>query len=416
MKMNKVGRRGAMLGALGVAAVSGGRPARAANPIRIGFSSQQTGGVAVTGKAILLTCQIWAEEVNARGGLMGRPVEFVHYDDQSNPSQVPAIYTKLLDVDQVDLVMGAGTNLVAPAMPIVMEHGKVMFAMFALTVNDQFHYPRFIQTMPYGPQGRDAISRGFFEAAMTMEPKPQTVALVGADAEFAKNAVAGARAQAKRLGLKVVYDRTYPPTTVDYSAIVRAIGATRPDLIYLASYPPDSAGMVRAVHEAGLKPRMFGGGMVGTQYTSLKTQLGDLLNGVVSYELYSPAAASHFSGIADLLARYQARAVAAGVDELGYYVPPFCFATLQILEQSVNAVGLDQDKLAEYLHGQDFKTVVGDIRFGPDGEWSTPQMLTVQFRGIEGHDKQQFTKAATQVILDPPGFKSGDLHYPFGDN
>jgi len=415
MKSQNVGRRSAMLGVLGAAA-AGSRPARAADPIRIGFSSQQTGGVAVTGKAILLTCQIWAEEVNARGGLMDRPVEFVHYDDQSSPSQVPGIYTKLLDVDHVDLVMGAGTNLVAPAMPIVMEHNKVMFAMFALTVNDQFHYPRYIQTMPYGPQGKDAISRGFFEAAMTMDPKPQTVALVGADAEFAKNAVAGARAQAKRLGLKVVYDRTYPPNTVDYSPIVRAIGATSPDLIYLASYPPDSTGMVRAVREAGLKPRMFGGGMVGTQYTTIKTQLGELLNGLVTYELYAPAAASHFPGVADLLARYQARAVGAGVDELGYYVPPFCFATLQILEQSVNAVGLDQDKLAAYLHEATFKTVVGDIRFGTDGEWSTPQMLTVQFRGIQGHDKQQFTQAATEVILDPPGFKSGSLQYPFGGN
>ena len=140
-----IGRRGAVIGAVGAAAL-GSRTANAASPIRIGFSAQETGGLAITGKAILLTCQIWAEEVNAKGGLLGRPVEFVHYDDQSNPSQVPAIYTKLLDVDKVDLVMAAGTNITAPAMPVVMEHGKVMFAMFALAVNDQFHYPRFIQT------------------------------------------------------------------------------------------------------------------------------------------------------------------------------------------------------------------------------------------------------------------------------
>ena len=247
-----------------------------------------------------------------------------------------------------------------------------------------------------------------------MDPKPTTVALVGADAEFAKNAVAGARAQAKRLGLKIVYDRTYPPTTVDYSPVVRAIGAANPDLIYLGAYPPDSTGMVRAIREAGLKPRMFGGGMVGTQYASLKTQLGDLLNGVVSYELYTPAASAHFPGIGDLLQRYQARAAGAGVDELGYYVPPYTYATLQILEQAVNAAGLDQDKLADALHKGDFKTVVGDIRFGADGEWATGQILTVQFRGIEGHGTEQFTQAGTEVILDPPGFTSGALQYPFG--
>ncbi len=412
MTQPTISRRGALLTASAAMALS--RPARAATPIRIGFSAQETGGLAVNGKAILLTSQIWLEEVNARGGLMGRPVEIVHYDDQSNPALVPGIYTKLLDVDNVDLVMGQGTNLVAPAMPIVMEHGKVMFAMFALAVNEQFHYPRYVQTMPYGPDGKDAISRGFFAAAMTIDPKPTSVALVGADAEFAVNAVNGARAQAKRLGLKVVYDRRYPPATVDFSSIVRGVAAAAPDLVYLGAYPPDSAGMIRAMHESGFKPKMFGGGMVGTQSASIKTQLGDLLNDVVSYELYAPAASAHFPGIADLLSRYQARAAGSGLDELGYYTPPFTFATLQILEQAVNAAGLDPDKLAEYLHKTDFKTVVGDISFGPDGEWAKPQMLTVQFRGIQGHDRDQFTKPATEVILDPPDFKTGTLKTPFG--
>ena len=118
-------------------------------PIVIGCSMPQTGGLAAIGKANLLIMKIWAEELNAKGGIMGRPVQFVYYDDQSNPANVPGIYTKLLDVDKVDLIITNGTNLTAPAMPVAMERGQMLLAMFALTVNEKFHYDRYFQTMPY---------------------------------------------------------------------------------------------------------------------------------------------------------------------------------------------------------------------------------------------------------------------------
>src|ERR1700730_8179646 len=92
--------------------------ARAAEPITIGFGMALTGGLAAAGKTALLAMQIWAEDLNARGGLLGRPVKLVFYDDQSNPSTVPALYTKLLEVDKVELVVGDyATNMLAPAMP-----------------------------------------------------------------------------------------------------------------------------------------------------------------------------------------------------------------------------------------------------------------------------------------------------------
>ena len=151
----------------------------------------------------------------------------------------------------------------------------------------------------------------------------------------------------KRLGLKVVYDKSYPPNTVDFSPIVRAIQATNPDIVFLASYPPDSAGMVRAVNEVGLKTRMFGGGLVGPQFAALRTQLGPLLNGIVNYESYTPEVAQQFPFLEQFLAKYQARAVKEGVDPLGYYLPPYSYAMMQVLEQAIKATGgLDQAKLA----------------------------------------------------------------------
>src|SRR5437867_8652972 len=212
-------------------------------PLRIGFGMSLTGPLAGNGKAALIAMQIWAEDVNAKGGLLGRKVELVYYDDQTSPSTVPSIYTKLLDVDKVDLVVsGYGTNVIAPAMPIVMQRNMAFMALFGLNVNSKFAYDRYFQIMPAGPEPAIGWTQGFFDTAMSLNPKPQTVALVGADAEYPALALEGARAQGKRTGLKVVYDQTYPPNTVDFSPIVRAIQATNPDLVFLASYPPDSAG------------------------------------------------------------------------------------------------------------------------------------------------------------------------------
>jgi branched-chain amino acid transport system substrate-binding protein len=390
--------------------------ARAADPIKIGFGMQLTGPLAGNGKAALLGAQIWADEVNKAGGLIGRQVELVAYDDQSNPGLVPGIYSKLLDVDKVDLLLSNNTNQTAPAMPTIIQHKRLIMGMFALAINEQFKYPGYFQIQPYGPNGKDSLTRGFFDNAIAMDPKPTTVALVGADAEFAKNALEGARAQAKRLGLTVVYDKVYPPTTVNFTPVLKALQATSPDLVFVASYPSDTVGIIRTAHEINLEPKVFGGAMVGTQYAAIKQQLGEALNGVVSFEQYIPEPTVKFPGIEEMLKKYQAKAAEVGVDALGYYVPAFVYSALQVLGEAVTKTGgLDQQKLISYIHSNTFQTVVGDITFGPDGEWVEPRMFAVQFRNIKGNDIQQFTQAGKEVIIFPPKYKSGDLIYPFAN-
>src|SRR5262249_46902760 len=197
------------------------------------------------GKQALLGAKIWEEETNKKGGLLGRPVKIIYYDDQSNPSTVPGIYTKLLDVDKVDLVAGPyATAMIAPAMPVVMQKGKVFIGLFGLAVNTEFDYPKYFAMIPTGPDTKAAFTLGFFETAAAQQPKPQTVAIVAADQEFSRNAADGARENAKKFGFKVVYDRTYPPSTTDFSPIVRAIQAANPDILEINSYPLDSVGMV----------------------------------------------------------------------------------------------------------------------------------------------------------------------------
>ncbi len=185
------------------------------------------------------------------------------------------------------------------------------------------------------------------------------------------------------MGLKIVYDRSYPPSTVDFTPIVRAVQAAQPDLVFLASYPTDTVGIVRSINEIGLKAQLIGGGPVGLQFAAIKTQLGPLMNNLLGYELYVPASTIKFPGIEDFVRDYQAKATGQGVDPLGFYVPPFIYAGMQVLGQAIEKTGnLDQKALAKTMHEATFQTIVGDVKFAANGEWEKPRVLMVQYLSL----------------------------------
>jgi branched-chain amino acid transport system substrate-binding protein len=387
--------------------------AQSGEPIKIGFGMALTGPLAANGKQALLGMQIWEDQINKKGGLLGRPVKLVFYDDQTNPSTVPGLYTKLIDVDKVDLVIGPyATNMIAPAMPVIMQKGKVFVTLFGLAVNSEFNYPKYFSMIPTGQNTKPSFTDGFF--AIAVKNKLGSVALVAADAEFSRNACEGARENAKKHKMKIVYDRTYPPATTDFTPIVRAIQAANPDAVVVCSYPLDSVGMVRAVNEIGFKPKMIGGAMVGLQATVFKQQLGPLLNGWINYETWVPS--KHFLNpdVEAFLKEYQSRAKAAGVDPLGYYLGTWGYAYIEVLGKAVEATkSLNDDKIAEYLRSNPVRTIMGDIRFGKNGEWAESGMMQVQYKGIKGNDLEQFRGMDTQVVVDPPRFATGEAVVPF---
>jgi len=390
------------------------------SPIAIGFSMPLTGGLAVNGTSGLLAMQIWAEDTNKNGGLLGRPVKLIYYDDQTNPSLVPGIYTKLMDVDKVDLVIsGYGTNIAAPAMPVVIQHNATFISLFALDINEEFKYPKYFSMLPVGPDPRPAITAGFFDIVKANKDKLglKTIAIATGDGEATRNGTDGARVNIKKAGLDIVYDKTYPLTTTDFSPIIRAIQSTNADVVLISSYPNDSVGVIRSVNELGLKTKVFGGNLTGPQSTSIKTSLGPSLNGIITFDWWLPAPAMRFPGVMEFLKTYQARAGQEGVDPLGYYLGPWAYARMQVLGEAIeNTKGLDQEKIAEYIRSHSFKTVVGDVAFGEKGEWKEARILTVQFQNIKGTSVDDFRDGKGEVVVGPDQYKAGDVILPYSSN
>jgi branched-chain amino acid transport system substrate-binding protein len=402
----------AAAGAFALTGLAAPAQAQSGQPITIGFGMALTGPLAANGKQALLGMKIWEEEVNAKGGLLGRPVKLVSYDDQSNPSTVPGIYTKLIDVDKVNLVVsGYATNMVAPAMPVVMQKNKVFPSLFALDANAEFKYNKYFSLLPTGPETKTSFTEGFFQSGLAQTPKPTTVALAAEDAEFSRNACEGARENAKKFNLKIVYDKSYPPSTTDFTPIVRALQAADADLVIICSYPLSSVGMVNTINELKYQPKMIGGAMVGLQATVFKQRLGAKLNGIVNYETWVPSEKLMKPARA-FFDKYQARAGAEGVDPLGYYLGGWGYAYLSALGQAIEgAKSIEDDKIADYYRKNTFKTIMGDWAYGPGGEWTKSSMMQVQYHDIK--EGETWKGMNYQTVLSPAELKTGTLIYPY---
>ncbi len=387
----------------------------AAAPIRLGYCLSLSGPVGGNGRAARLAHELWLEDINRRGGLLGRPVELICHDDQADASKVPGLYRQLLDEDRVDLVFGGyGTNTLLPAMPLIMERQRFFVGLMGLGVNNALGYPHYFAMIPTGPDPNAALTEGFFALAAAQSPRPTTVGLLSADAEFSRNPVLGAKANARKYGFQVVHEATYPLTTHDFRPVIDAVAASGCDLLFLCSYLQDSIGLVQALRAHRFRPRMVGAAMIGPQNATVKATLGPLLNGIVNYEYWVPVRSLMFDGVQRVLAAYQARAAEAGVDPLGHYMAPLAYAQMQVIEQAVQATAsLDDARLSAYAREAHFDTVMGRIKFGVNGEWAEPRVVQVQFQGIASHRWEQFADDTRQVVVSPAAMASGRLIYPY---
>lgn len=384
-------------------------------PIRIGYSLSLTGPVAENTKVARLTHKIWERNINENGGLLGRNVELVCFDDKGSFAEVQAIYRQLLDDEKIDLVIGGyGTNTLKASMPLVMEQGKLLIGLMGLGVNGEFNYPHYYAMIPTGPNPNTALTEGFFELAASQHPKPTTVAILSAQAEFSKNPVVGAIINATKYGFQVIHQQTYPLSITDFTAVIEEIENIDADILFICSYLNDSIGIIKAIKKASYQPKMVGGAMIGPQSSSVKSELGPLLNGFVNYEYWAPVAKMNFDGVSEVLEQYQKLAKEEKTDTLGFYVAPLAYAQMQILEQAIRATRSLEDKtLSEYCNSNQFETVMGSIRFCKNGEWDQPRVLQVQYQNIASDDIEYFKDNSAQVVVSPESYASGSFFYPF---
>ena len=368
-------------------------------------------------KVIQTALEIWRDDVNAKGGLLGRPVQLVILDDQSTPANVPNIYTKLITVDKVDLLLGPyGTNFVAPAMPTIMQHNKLTISFTAIGINRHFNYNKYFSMVSVGPDGVNAFSKGFFELAAAHNPKPQTVAILAADAEFARSCADGAREELKKHGFRVVYDQSYPPPTTDFAPVMRAVQAANPDIVYLAAYPPDNVGLIRAANEIGLTPKLFGGAMIGMLVTPIKVQLGPIAERARHRRELRRGDSGHVHRRGRLPEALYGQGIGGGRRPAR-----LCLGAVRLRSGPDDGSGgdetksLDHDKLADYLHKASFKTVAGEFSFAKDGEWNRARQVWTQFQNVQPNNLDQFRDGKVQPILWPADMKTGNIIYPYAD-
>jgi branched-chain amino acid transport system substrate-binding protein len=386
-----------------------------ARPIKIGYCLSLTGPLASNGWAARLAHQIWEQDVNRKGGLLGRPVQMICVDDETDQAKVPGIYKQLLDDESVELVIGGyGDNSVAPAMSVVIERNRYFVTLMALASNTSHSYANFFVMIPTGPHPSEGLTEGFFELAATQLPKPETIAILAADALFAKSPVAGGKRLASLHGFRIIADEEYDLSTTDFGPVISKLKTVSPDILFMCSYLKDTVGILRAVDALGLTPKIIGGAMIGPQNGEVKSELGPLLNGVVNYEYWLPAPKLMYPGIGEMIQKYQARAGAVGADPLGYYVAPQAYAQMQIVEQAIaGTVSLDDAKLAQFTRENTFSTILGDVKFGSGGAWSTARVLQVQYRDIPDHDLENFKGTRTQAVVWPSRLASQTLIYPY---
>lgn len=378
----------------------GGTALAQQKPIVIGGTLGLTGSFAEPSADYKVVYQRWLDEVNKKGGLLGRPVKMIIYNDEGTPTVAQSLYSRLLDQDQVDLVLAPYTTFIGGAIvPIVLSHQKLLFNGGFVGINI-FKNARGSIIGSYTYQEPD-YTRGLFDLikGLPTNKRPKRVAIFTAQNPFpvvvrdGVGGVGGALKLAKAAGMNVVLNEQYPPNTTDFTGLVQKAKAANADMLLELGLPNDSLQVARTVQQQGYKPLIFC--TCGSQVTTLSAwpKLGSAAEGVIGTTISWPS--QGYPGLAELAAAFKAR----GDDTLPTYAI-VGYAILQVIQQAVDgAKTLDQDKLKAYVHSHEFKTAAGNFRYQDDG---TPVFSQVVLQYIKGKNEVVWPKdAQTAAPLIP---------------
>ena len=378
--------RGLQMGAVATAAiVLAGNGAQAADPLRIGLSITQTGPYSPPALFELQGYQLAVAEINKAGGLLGRQVELVKYDDQGNPSTAVQLYQKLITDDKVDLLVSPyQTDLTSAVAPIV---NRAKMVMPSLAANTEAFSGRF----PYLLQAMTQTSRYMLPVIDLAAAKGyKTIALLIQDTQFPQQLADGVRAAAKAKGMQIVFEEAYAPTLNDFSALVLKAGATHPDVIVGATYLADSEGIMRAAKAQNINAKMFAFS-IGPVEPEFAKGLGDAAENVFGTTLYFPS----------LKTKNNAAFVKAFTDSFQRapdYHAAVAYASLKVLAGAVAKVGsLDQAKIRDTLLHSPDQTVAGDFTLDATGIQTGYTSYALQWQ----HGRQELVWPADQQTAQP---------------
>ena len=328
--------------------------------IKIGYTLPLTGALEAYGQSALIAHKIWEDDINGRGGLLGRQVELICIDDRSNMFLVSDIYKKLLEEEKVDLIIGGyGANITASILPVAIEHKKFFISLTARAYSCEHCF----SMIPSGTRPNINLTENYFKTIS----KNSSVAIIAADAEFSKNLILGARENIAKNYQRIVFEYNYSLATFDFSSLARELNELKPDALYISAYSSDAIGIIKAINEQGLQFKKIG--------VSVIVPLGLRIM---------------CTGVEEIMEKYLARTASIEADILGYYLAPQAYAQLQILEQAVRATNsLNDIKLAGHTQEAVFSTVIGDIKFDRNGECAVPQMIQTQYQSLTSYDIEQ---------------------------
>ncbi len=384
--------RNALTALVGAAALlASGVAADAQGPIRIGASLSLTGTYAKLGKNQHEGYQLCEKDLNAKGGLLGRKVQFVVYDDQSMPPTGVRLYEKLITEDKVDAVMGPYSSPITEAVVNVTEkYKKIMVTPLAATTSIFRKEPRrkyiFMVLSP---------AEVYLEGLVDMAAKRglKTVAVVNEDTLFSKAAAAGAVELAKKKGMPVVFTEAYPKGNTDFSALLTKIKATNPDVLAAATYFDDAVALTRQMKELNVNPKMYGvtvGGDLPEFYDVLKGS-AEYIYGATQWE-----PVLNYPGNKEWFESYKAEFK----HEPSYHSAAGYAGCLIYAEGVKRAGSLDADKVREQLLKLETRTMFGDYKVDQDGFQTAHKMVTFQWQ------KEK------KVVVWPDDLAQGKILFP----
>ena len=365
-------------------------PVAAQTPIKIGASMSVTGTYAKPGTYQKQGYDVCIDELNAKGGILGRKVELVIYDDQSTPATAVRLYEKLITEDKVDAVMGPYSSAVSEAVANVTEkYKKVMVAPLAATTSI-FKKGRKYIFMVITP------AENYLDGLIDMAAKRglKTVAIINEDTLFPKASAAGTAEAAKKRGMQVVLQEAYPKGNTDFSALLVKIKAANPDVIAAGTYFDDAVAITRQMKELNVNPKMFGltvGGDLPEFYDLLK-QNAEYVYGSTQWDESLP-----YPGQKEFLAAYKAKFKG---QEPSYHTAAGYAGCLIYAEAVKKAGSLDADKVRDQLLKMEIKTAFGDYKVEPDGFQIAHKMVMLQWQD------------GRRIVVWPDDLANGKIRYP----